>query len=207
MPEYSQLQIYLPCDEENFSSIVANYINMLGYLGYAQEVIEQLMQISWPTENNGAVFTFLTPSTLTVENAGQIACAGVEILVFNQYKWIDKHENWLVLEILFEAEYIRSSANSKYTIELSHIIWCVLYTFHRFLPTSPVYLTDEMQDSEIWQSIQAGKEILSFDLAFIPHRLKEKDLQTISDNFLFVLLDEGIGLAKKERWNKPPWIV
>jgi hypothetical protein len=210
MPEYIQIQTYAKCNENNFSSIVQRYRNVLQLLGCTdQRLFEWLSTLSWPLSDDdmfGDIYA--SPFILSPDNIDDIACAGVHVSLYS-YSAVPRIEEqpiWVGLNLLFDDDTLKSRKTGVYRPGVGGIVWHIMRELNSSFSEMGVYLTDEWQENRSWRVLTEGEgNPWAFDLAIFPRKLAN-DFDPTPPQFEGTVLDSAFGFAREKRWQIPPWV-
>jgi hypothetical protein len=210
MPEYIQIQTYAKCNEDNFTTLLRRYRDVLRQLGCEDRgVLTWLSALSWPTTEDDMFGDICaSPFTLSLDNMDDIACAGLHILVFS-YSAVPSIEElpaWIGLNLLFDSETLKNDKTDRYHPGVGAILWQIMLELIATFSEMGVYLTDEWQENRTWRVLAEGEgNPWAFDLAIFPRRLSH-DFEPTPPEFEGTVLEQTFGFALEKRWETLPWI-
>jgi hypothetical protein len=208
MPEYCQIQMAIKCTEQEYRSTWERFEKLLSTFGYDHKILlSELFQSSWPVDEEVGGDILLMPALIGSDQVGKIACAGLEVQIRTEPGTPFVEEGWVILNILFEAEQIRTASHSQYIAGVGRILWFLMEVTSRTFGGWGVYLTDEWQEGRTIYSLTSGSNdgaIWNFDLALIPFALVDR-FSRMPQEFERTDLEAQVGFAQRERWLRLPW--
>lgn len=206
MPEYAQIQTFVPCTKQTFPSVTAQYVKVLESLHCSSsQLLEALLSVTWPSKKDDYLyFTSFSPFFITADAMGAFACAGVGMMQDATALLTDQDKAWITFNLYFEAEPLREGATSRYLPKQGRVLWDLIRRFATFGEIG-AYLTDEAQQSGTYEALKEGKgNLWAFDLALIPEVLSPR-FHSVPALFERVEVQEGIAFARRDRWIIFPW--
>ncbi len=209
MPEYSQIQTYIKCDQTNIKEIMHNFINALQECGIKDaELISAFRGLEWEMDEDGSMYVSEGEETKELLVAGQLLHIRPFVMGWTSKSIKELQQSWLEVSLLFwTEEIVQSSFDYVLREEVRSVIWKVMTAFSHLPNQSGVYFTNEAGDGRPWEALMQNDldDIWMFDAAII-NKGNMNYYQSIEEAIFFSNLQENeILIARRERWVKEPW--
>lgn len=216
MPEYTQVQTFVACDENTFAELLPRFRHVLESAHCASpNVLDWLSHLDWPSWEQG--FSMDSPTLpLLLQSEAELFPARpylFPLLSKGEERWADRVE----LGILLEAEPLREvdRPGGRWKVPAGSLIWRLLEAFALVFLANGVYFTDELQDGRYESVVMEGKGNFwlysasdpvypLFDAAIVPVELADR-FRPIPEIFEQISLPGAIGVAAKDRFLAIPW--
>ena len=197
MPEYSHIQTYIRCNEDNFKENLLKFKLLLKEIGFNDDyILENCENIEWVEEGNGFIYTGCGFNSIKFDYYGFSLKLRPIVLGWTPRISDDIKESWLELELLFESEEISSDyRNGRLKDGIKEQIVSYMITFSKYFNETGIYFTDEVTDGMPWKALtNIGGYTWAFDIAIIPSCLEyfysdmptEFTKQMIQDKFIYI---------------------
>lgn len=197
MPEYSHIQTYIKCNEENFKENLLKLKLLLKEIGFNDNyILENCENIEWVEEENGFIYTGCGFNCVKFDYYGFSLKLRPLVLGWTPRISDDIKESWLELELLFESEEISwDYGNGRLKDGIKEQIVSYMITFSKYFNETGTYFTDEVTDGMPWKSLtNIGGYTWAFDIAIIPSCLEylysdmptEFTKQMIQDKYIYI---------------------
>lgn len=209
MPEYSQIQTYLKCDNSNIKEITTDFINALNECGINDaEIISIFSGLEWQIDEDGSMYVSGGDETKELMIDGQRLHIRPFVMGWTSKSIKELQQSWLEVSLLFwTEELVQNSFNYVLREEYRSVIWKLMNVFSHFPNQSGVYFTNEATDGRPWEALiqNDSDNIWMFD-AVIMNKENLNFYQDIDESIFFSNVQEkGILIARKETWAKVPW--
>lgn len=218
MPEYTQVQTYVACDEHTFAAVISRFRQALAAVQCTSpEVLDWLVHLEWPSWEEG--YSIEYPTLLLQSQETEVPARPYVLFPFaeGQERWAV----WVELGILFEAEFLRDSGFPfgppgtpivPYRLPAGHFIWRILEAFAAVFLENGVYFTDELQDGRVGSVLMKGKGNFwlysafypQFDAAIIPVQLADR-YGPLPELFEQIRLPGALGVVARDHFLALPW--
>lgn len=173
MPELSNIQTYEKLIGTDYQSTLDRFKTVLQRIDlWNDEVKKAFDEFAWKVEDNGFVYSSIQVGHFVTK----LSNIPVRPLVLVYTPAIDKsiHDNWIVCNLLVEAEMLRSILPGDYHNTTYDFVKVLTSEMHKVFKQTGVYFTDEAQDGQDFDGIRGNKEKLwQFDYAIIPLALEQ----------------------------------
>ena len=172
MPEYNNIQTCQIIENNNPISIFENYISFLKKIGINnRNIFEDLRAFELKFEDDFPFVYFMKERELTKYST-------IPVIPYLSF-YRDNNKYYAICQLLIETERIFNYQISKYTSETLKFIENISIEMFKSFKDSPIFFTDEIQDSiEIekkWKSKIDND--FEFDIAIIPMKNSEYSTQ------------------------------
>jgi len=209
MPEYSQVQTYIKCDQSNIKEIMLDFISTLNDCGIQDaEVISSFNGLEWVIDEDGSKYVSGGEVTKELMIAGQLIHIRPFVMGWTSKVFKELQQSWLEVSLLLWTEEI-VQCHSDYVLREEHrsVIWKLMNAFSHFSNQSGVYFTNEATDGRPWEAFVQNdlENIWMFDAAIINKDIM-KYYEAIDESIFFSnLQDNELLIARKETWITEPW--
>ncbi|MCG7406518.1 hypothetical protein MH117_03745 [Paenibacillus sp. ACRRX] len=209
MPEYSQIQTYIKCDQTNIKEIMHDFINVLHDCGIKDaEIVSTFRGLEWEMDEDGSMYVSEGEDTKELMMDGHLLHIRPFVMGWTSKSIKELQQSWLEVSLLFwTEEIVQSSYDYVLREELRSVIWKVLTAFSHLPNHSGVYFTNEAADGRPWEALMQNDldDIWMFDAAIINKGNMNYD-QVIDEAIFFSKLQENeLFIARRETWIKEPW--
>ncbi|MGC5776303.1 hypothetical protein [Paenibacillus pabuli] len=209
MPEYSQIQTYLKCDNNNIKEIMTDFINALNKCGINDaEIISDFSRLEWQIDEDGSMYVSGGDETKEHMIDGQRLHIRPFVMGWTSKNIKQLQQSWLEVSLLFwTEEIVQNSFNYVLREEYRPVIWKLMNVFSHLPNQSGVYFTNEATDGRPWEALiqNDSDNIWMFD-AVIMNKVKMDFYQVIDESRFFSNVQEKeILIARKETWLNVPW--
>ncbi|MFU1796243.1 hypothetical protein ACM1RC_20465 [Paenibacillus azoreducens] len=209
MPEYSQIQTYIKCDQSNIKEIMHDFINTLNECGIKDaQIISAFSGLEWEMDEDGSMDVSGGEVTKELVIGGQLLHIRPFVMGWTSKTIQELQQSWLEISLLFWTEEI-IQCQFDYVLREEHrsVIWKLMQEFSHFPNQSGVYFTNEATDGRPWEALVQNEldNIWMFDAAII-NKGNMNYYQAIDESIFFSNLQENeLLIARKETWVKEPW--
>lgn len=209
MPEYSQIQTYVQCNNKRFPFIVTELIEAILPLGFSKpSLVEEFNQIERDLSEDGMVdvgggsydqILSLCNVNLTVRPF---------IMGWTSAAIPGLSEGWLEMSLLLYSHEIEEE-NEPGLLKrpFRPVVWMLLSHISDYFSETGTFFTNEVTDGIPWTSLMTQSEgIWDFDAAIIPEHLIDNYSQIDEEFFFFKKTEERLFLARKAVWEDEPWL-
>ncbi len=206
MPEYSQIQTYVKCDKDSYTSTLSRFKNLLAQIGFDEKYLADSFDgLDWNIFDDGFVYSGCNAETVKINLNGIVLNIRPFAIGWTPQMMREIKEPWLQTELLFYTEEITIDYEPyriKNDVKIPLLNIMTLFSEH-FSETG-VYLTNEGTDGKPWYALLGcSNEIWSFDAAIIPVRIAAK-YEELPSNFTKKETAESIYLIDKNVWGEAP---
>ncbi|GAV11706.1 hypothetical protein [Paenibacillus sp. NAIST15-1] len=210
MPEYSQVQTYIKCDQSNIKEIILDFISTLNDCGIKDaEMISAISGLEWALDEDGSMYVSGGEVTKEIIIAEQLIHIRPFVMGWTSKSFKALQQSWLEVSfLLWTEEIVQSQLDYVLREEHRSVIWKLMNSFSQHLPNqSGVYFTNEATDGRPWEAFVQNdlENIWMFDAAIINKDIM-KYYEAIDESIFFSnLQDNELLIARKETWIKEPW--
>jgi hypothetical protein len=209
MENYVQVQAYVTCKQESFTSVLQRLRTALEDLGCIdQQLLTWITQIKWPaSENDNFGDVYASPITLAPKNTQPVVCESVDVSLYLRaaVPSIEELPSWVGLNLVFDATLLRASDTGPFYAEVGQTLWQILRILAQAFPELGAYFTNEWQENLSWRVLaeQVG-DPWTFELAIFPRKLA-KYFKDVPAGFQGTVVEDGFGFVQANRWQTLPW--
>ncbi|MBD2843557.1 hypothetical protein IDH44_00010 [Paenibacillus sp. IB182496] len=209
MPEYSQIQTYLKCDQSNIKEILLDFIAALNEIGiYENKIISAFNRLEWDIAEDGALSVTGGEETIELKIHGQQIHIRPFVMGWTLNSIKELQQSWLEVSLLLWTEEItQSSFCNTVREEYRSTIWEFMNVFSRIFNQSGVYFTNEATDGRPWEAIIQAEPsgTWMFDAAIINDVLIYYYKEIDDNNFFSKNNETKLLIARKDTWINEPW--
>ncbi|WP_042203227.1 hypothetical protein [Paenibacillus camerounensis] len=205
MPEYSQIQTYLKCDQNNFYSIIKNFSVTLNSLGLDAKYFTNELEWEYTDEENSHVGGGDYAQLL--DNNGNPLHIRPYVMLWTPQVISELQESWLEVSLLFGSEEIVfNSSTGQLKDEHKSLLWAMMKHFSEQFKESGVYFTNEATDGRPWEALVCGAQdnMWAFDAAILPKHLFDVYRDSPKEMYL-KKKGNMLCFARKSIWTSEPW--
>lgn len=174
MPELSNIQTYEKLIGADYQSTLDRFKTVLQRIDlWNDEVKKAFDEFVWKVEDNGFVYSSVQVGHFVTK----LSDIPVRPLVLVYTSAIDKsiNDNWIVCDLLIEAEKLRSFETGDYHKTTYDFVKALTLEMYTEFKQTGIYFTDEAQDGQDFDGVRnINKEKLwQFDYAIIPLTLEQ----------------------------------
>ncbi len=209
MPEYSQIQTYIKCDQNNIKEVMNDVINTLNECGIKDaKIISDFCGLEWEVDEDGSMYVSGGDETREFMFAGQLIHIRPYVMEWTSKSIKKLQQSWLEVSLLFWAEEI-VQCSFDYVLKEEHrsVIWKLMTTFSQLHNQTGVYFTNEATDGRPWEALIQNdlNSIWMFDAAII-NKASMNCYQALDESIFFSNYQENdLLIARKQTWIKEPW--
>jgi len=209
MPEYSQIQTYIKCDQSNIKEVMYDFINILNDCGIKDaELISAFCGLEWEMDEDGSMYVSGGEDTGEFMIAGQLVHIRPFVMGWTSKSIKELNQSWLEVSLLFWTEEI-VQCSFDYILKEEHrsLIWKLMNIFSYFPNQTGVYFTNEATDGRAWLALIQNDfdNIWMFDAAII-NKGSMNFYQGLDESIFFSNYQENeLLMARKQTWIKEPW--
>lgn len=175
MPELSNIQTYEKLIGEGYQATLDRFKTVLQRIDLWNDEVKQAFDtFEWKVEGNGFVYSSIVQLGHFKTKFSDITVRPL-VMVFTPA--IDKTitDNWIVCDLLVEAEKLRNFETGDYHKTTYDFVKALTSEMHKEFKQTGVYFTDEAQDGQDFDGVRnINKEKLwQFDYAIIPLTLEQ----------------------------------
>lgn len=175
MPELSNIQTYERINGNDFQSILEKFKTVLQRIDLWNDEVKQAFDVfEWKVKYDSFGYSSIIQlgyyktkfSDIPVRPLAMIYTPTIEKAI---------NDNWIVCELLIEAEKLRSFTTGNYCKKTCNFVKSLTSEIYKEFKQTGVYFTDEAQDGQDFDGIyNINKEKLwQFDYAIIPMTLED----------------------------------
>jgi hypothetical protein len=173
MPELSNIQTFEKLSGDNYKPTLNKFANVLKRIDlWNNEVKFAFESFEWKVEDNGFVYSSLNATGFYKTKFSDIP---VRPLFMVYTKGLDEtfEENWIVAELLIEAEKLRDFRTGEFYTKTYGLVKSLTKELANEFCQTGTYFTDEVQDGEDFDGIRIidTTKLWQFDYAIIPNGL------------------------------------
>jgi hypothetical protein len=174
MPELSNIQTYEKLIGEDYQPTLDRFKTVLQQIHLWNDEVKQAFdEFVWKVEDDGLVYSSIQVGHFLTKFSN----IPIRPLVLVYTPAIDKtiKDNWIVCDLLIEAEKLRSFETGDYNKTTYDFVKALASEMHKEFKQTGVYFTDEVQDGQDFDGFRnVNKEKLwQFDYAIIPLTLEQ----------------------------------
>jgi len=210
MGEYSQVQLYIECDDIQFTQIRDRFIQCLAEYGFEEDYLQtHFGTIEWELSENFFMYTGCNAERISLFKDNKSVSVWPALIGLTPYVFTELEKNVVELALFFNTEQIIDDYKSAHLKkEWQPLIWDTLCLFYKHFSETVIYFTDEGTDSQPWEALienQAQAYYWSFDAAIIPNSSKAYHFDPPESVFHIEDRLERKMFARKVVWDHPPW--
>jgi len=209
MPEYSQIQTYLKCDNSNIKEIMTDFIHALNKCGINDAaIINDFNRLEWQIDEDGSLYVNGGDTTKELMIDEQWLHIRPFVMGWTSKSIKELKQSWLEVSLLFwTEEIVQDSFNYVLKEKYRSMIWKLMNIFSHFPNQSGVYFTNEATDGRPWEAlIQNDSDNMWMFDAVIMNKKNMDFYEGIDESIFFSNVQEKeILIARKETWVKEPW--
>ncbi|MBG9787025.1 hypothetical protein [Brevibacillus laterosporus] len=209
MPEYSQIQTYIKCNNEMFPNKVTELVEAILPLGFNKtSLVEEFSQIEWEVTEDGLVYVGggSYDQLLNINNVN--LTVRTYIMGWTPAVIPELSAVWLEISLLFhtfEIEDENETGMLKHPIK--PVVWMLLSHISDYFSETGTFFTNEVTSGIPWESLmKKGEGIWDFDAAIIPEHLTNEYREIDEELFFFKKNGDRMFFARKAVWKEDPWL-
>lgn len=200
MPEYSHVQTYVRCNQDNFIQIIKEFRDTLLSIGFDSEYLESsFADLEWKIEDDGFVYCGCSCETKRINFNGIEVNIRPYIMGWTPNVLPKLTESWVEICLLFESEeIIENFENRRIREDIQGVLLNIMKIFScKFFETG-IYFTDEIMDGVPWESIFGENDNLwGFDAAIVRTDMNDIYCPTYND-FIKKIMDDKIYISNED---------
>jgi len=206
LPEYSSIQTYIACNEENFKTIIRSFASVLAKLGIDPAYFLELLEGEMMDEN----FMYQGCGTDTQEYEYQEHTIHVRPYIMGWTPAVipELTTNWMEIAILLWTEEIEMDhVTGEIKETYRSLLWQMMCALAEEFTQTGVYFTNEVTDGLPWEAIvkKQYESLYVFDAAIIPKSLHTVYKDWDEEQFMHMQTDDHLYIADKAIWKEAPW--
>jgi hypothetical protein len=210
MPEYHQIEACLKLESmHDFPVLIKKFENVLSKIGLINgDVKHWLQNISWDILQDGFVY-FPDVSGVKLDMDEVSLTVRPSILGITPFILPELKNNWVSIELLIPSAEIDDLSNIPivhYQENPIKVILEIIQIAAIEFPKSPIFLTNEAQDSQPWLGeIQNNNEKLwFFEIGNVPSTFQKMIVES-NEQFHIWKENQRTWFANKQVFPDPPW--
>ena len=134
MPEYSQIQTYLKCDNSNIKEIMTDFIHALNKCGINDAaIISDFNRLEWQIDEDGSLYVNGGDTTKELMIDGQWLHIRPFVMGWTSKSIKELKQSWLEVSLLFwTEEIVQDSFNYVLKEKYRSVIWKLMNIFSHF---------------------------------------------------------------------------
>lgn len=210
MSEYSQVQLYIECDEAQFTEIRDRFIQCLSEYGFERNYLQTYFgTIEWELSDNFFMYTGCNAKRTSLLKDNTSVSVWPALIGLTPHVFTELQQNVVELVLFFETDHIIDDYKSAHLKkEWQPLIWDTMCLFYKHFGETTIYFTDEATDGQPWEALiskQDQNKYWLFDAAIVPNQLETYNMQFSQSDFYTETRIEHTIFARKVVWDQPPW--
>jgi hypothetical protein len=205
MPEYSQIQTYIICDQFNFQDVIRLFSGVINSLGLDSRYFNS--ELEWEVSENGFMYVGGDAEPQLYQNNGFQLHLRPYVLGWTPKVIEELKESYLEISILFWTEEIEHNWRiGQVRSQYQSLIWRIMTKFSEEFRQTGVFFTNEAMDGAPWEALVSGQQegLWAFDAAILPEHLFDSYKDIPKD--IFICKDkELVYVARESVWGTEPW--
>jgi hypothetical protein len=142
LPEYSHIQTYVKCNQNNFKNILLRFIEMLGELGFDQHFLEDsFSELEWEVSDDGFIYAGCNADSQSIKYNDISLSIRPYVMGWTPQVISALTEPWLEICLLYVTEeLILDYANFNLKEEVKKPIWDTMTLMSQYFNETGVFL-------------------------------------------------------------------